>query len=881
MEFFLLRILCTGLTLPPFRSLFLWQLVPSLCFNATCEQRESVYLLLSMGDNEVEVAQSSTIDCASMVFSSSGNVDAYLNTVAAAGPVEDDTSGTPADAAEAAIHVAAEDSHADSVMLEISNPNTTERETMGFVGEAYNNLILDGAERTSMELNQTSNYDSNTNGNVVNDVKFVSMTLSGENGDTSTEAHGTTAEHRFADGVVLSAEEERLWSIVRTNSFDFNAWTSLIEETEKTAEDNIWKIRKVYDAFLVEFPLCYGYWKKYADHELLMGDIDKVVEIYERAVQGVTYSVDIWLHYCVFAISTYGDPDTIRRLFERGLAYVGVDYLSYPLWDKYIEYEYTHQEWGRLAMIYTRILENPNQQLDRYYNSFKELAGSRPLAELRSSEEAAAAAAVASSVAESQLIEGDIHPDTAKQTLETVSAGLTEAAELEKYVAIREEMYKKAKEFESKIIGFETAIRRPYFHVRPLNDAELENWHNYLDFIEREGNFDKVVKLYERCLVACANYPEYWIRYILCMEASASMDLADNALARATKVFVKRQPEIHLFAACFKEQHADIPEARAAYHLVHTEISPGLLEAIINHANMEKRLGNMEGAFSLYEQAIAIEKGKEHSQTLPMLFAQYSRFVFLGYGNAEKARQILVEALELVQLSKPILEALLYLESIQSLPKRIEYLDSLVDKFIMPNPDNLNTTSASIADQEELSRIFLEFLGLFGDAQSIKKARDRHMRFFLCHKSLTQSRKRGADNFLVSDKEKLAKSYSGISSTVLSVMGAYPGAQGQLTAGYVSQPQSWPQVTQAQGQPWNPGYAQQAAYGGYYGGSYTQPQLPTIATQTAAYSAYPPTYPVQMAYPQQTYAAPVTAAPAPAPAQPPAAALPAYYGNYY
>jgi hypothetical protein len=27
------------------------------------------------------------------------------------------------------------------------------------------------------------------------------------------------------------------------------------------------------------------------------------------------------------------------RLFERGLVYVGTNYLSYPLWDKYIEYE--------------------------------------------------------------------------------------------------------------------------------------------------------------------------------------------------------------------------------------------------------------------------------------------------------------------------------------------------------------------------------------------------------------------------------------------------------------------------------------------------------------------------------------------------------------
>lgn len=79
-------------------------------------------------------------------------------------------------------------------------------------------------------------------------------------------------------------------------------------------QNNILKIRKVYDAFLAEFPLCYGYWKKYADHEANLGSIDKVVEVYERAVQGVTYSVDIWLHYCIFAIGTYGgDPDTVRR----------------------------------------------------------------------------------------------------------------------------------------------------------------------------------------------------------------------------------------------------------------------------------------------------------------------------------------------------------------------------------------------------------------------------------------------------------------------------------------------------------------------------------------------------------------------------------------
>ncbi|XP_047319841.1 pre-mRNA-processing factor 39-2-like isoform X2 [Impatiens glandulifera] len=730
----------------------------------------------------------------------------------------------------------------------------------------------------------------------------------GENGNLSNGVQGSTAVQEVADNTALSSEEERLWNIIKTNSLEFNAWTVLIEETEKVAENIISKIRRVYDAFLLEFPLCYGYWKKYADHEARFGSIDRVMEVYERAVLGVTYSVDIWLHYCTFAITTYGDPDTIRRLFERGLAYVGSDYLSSPLWDKYIEYEYMQQEWSRLAMIYTRILENPIQQLDRYFNSFKELAASRPLSELKTAEEKTVATTVSSEVGGHET-SGEVDISATEESSNPVSPGFTEAEELEKYITIREEMFKKAKEFDSKIIGFETAIRRPYFHVRPLNVAELENWHNYLNFIEAEGDFNKrllkrdielgqkhglflwlfllpyhlsvrlgeslfvfegplcsikgvlVVRLYERCVIACANYPEYWIRYVLCMEAGGSMDLVNNALDRATQVFVKRQTEIHLFAARLKENSGDIEGARAAYQLLHTEISPGLIEAIIRHANMEHRLGNLEDAFSVYEQAIAIEKGKDLSQTLPFLFAQYSRFFLLVVGNLERSHEILIGALETVQPSKPLIEALILLESMRPHPKQIEYLDSIVEKFIIPTADNANI--ASISEREELSSIFLEFLDLFGHAQSIKRAEDRHAKLFL-HIS-SESRKRQAEDFLASDRSKLAKAYTGNSSPVPAVAGPYPTtAQTQWPAGYAPQAQVWPQGTPAQGQQWNPGYTQQAAAYGTYGGSYTNP--PTSVPQTAAaYGAYPP-QPQQAVVQQQTAAVPVPQA---------------YYGNYY
>ncbi|KAK1352974.1 Pre-mRNA-processing factor 39 [Heracleum sosnowskyi] len=818
-----------------------------------------------MGDSETVVTQTSA---SVMAYTSTeyATTDTVTTEAGVAGEVSSDKGTGDMEVSTDATMVDNTSEHTQNSTDENANDanhNLAKEEIPTTTNDVSENVSASASE--SMVTSHVSAY-STLNGIDATEAKNVGSVDNGENGTSS-----------ISDAPALSAEEERLWSIVRANSLEFDAWTALIEETEKVAEGHISKIRKVYDAFLAEFPLCYGYWKKYADHEERMGSSDKVVEVYERAVQGVTYSVDMWLHYCVFAINTYGDPETIRRLFERGLVYVGSDFLSYTLWDKYIEYEYTQQEWSRLAMIYTRILENPNQQLDRYFTSFRELVAHRPLSELRTAEEAAVSAvAVGAPV---QEVEGEVHPN-AVESPKPVSAGITEAEELEKYIAIREEMYNKAKEFQSKIIGFETAIKRPYFHVRPLNPVELENWNNYLDFIEAEDDFQKVVKLYERCLIACANYPEYWIRYILHMEARGSVDLVENALARATQVFVKRRPEIHLFAARSRENSGDTPGARAAYQLVHAEISPGLLEAIVKHANMEHRLGNVEDACSLYEQAIAIEKGKEHSQTLPLLVAQYSRFVYLVCGKMDKAREILEQALEICQPSKSLLEAIIHLESIQSTPKRIEFLDSLINKFIAPNPDNPG--AASFIDREELSSIFLEFLDNFGDAQSVKKAEDRHAKLFLVQKNTSESKKRHAEDILQSEKSKLAK--SGVYSSSPSVIGAYPSTQNQWPAGYGAQPQAWPQVTQAQTQNWTtPAYTQQQAAYGAYGNAYAQPQVQTSVPQAAAaYGAYPPAYTVQQAYPQQTYvqaATPATLAPA---QQPAAAVAPqAYYGTYY
>ncbi len=84
-------------------------------------------------------------------------------------------------------------------------------------------------------------------------------------------------------------------------------------------QDHLEKLRAVYDAFLALYPLCYGYWKKYADAELKRGgSAETAAAVYERGVASVPYSVDLWGHYAAFKQAQEGSSaDDVRRWAAR------------------------------------------------------------------------------------------------------------------------------------------------------------------------------------------------------------------------------------------------------------------------------------------------------------------------------------------------------------------------------------------------------------------------------------------------------------------------------------------------------------------------------------------------------------------------------------
>ena len=64
---------------------------------------------------------------------------------------------------------------------------------------------------------------------------------------------------------------------------------------------------------------------------------------------------------------------------------------------------------------------------------------------------------------------------------------------------------------------FEDAIKRPYFHVKPLDQNQLAAWNSYIDYVLQKDDAGIIVRLFERCLVACASYPGPLANLSLCL----------------------------------------------------------------------------------------------------------------------------------------------------------------------------------------------------------------------------------------------------------------------------------------------------------------------------------------------------------------------------
>ena len=109
-----------------------------------------------------------------------------------------------------------------------------------------------------------------------------------------------------------TAELEAAWTQARASPAEPTHWTTVTRLAEKLGD--IARIREAYDELLGRFPLCYGFWNKYASLEKEHGDTGKAIEVFERGVVAVEQSVELWIAYAAaFAEMSPDDVAGTRR----------------------------------------------------------------------------------------------------------------------------------------------------------------------------------------------------------------------------------------------------------------------------------------------------------------------------------------------------------------------------------------------------------------------------------------------------------------------------------------------------------------------------------------------------------------------------------------
>jgi len=581
------------------------------------------------------------------------------------------------------------------------------------------------------------------------------------------------------------SEEQKYWAAVRDNPSDFNSWSSLLHTVDQKA--SIDDIRVAYGSFLSEFPLCYVYWKRYVDHEVASGSSqEKVVEIYERAVEAFPLSVDLWTYYCSYLADRLVDSANVRRLFERAIEKVGTDYLAQSLWDKYLEYELSQKDFTNVTRLYTRVLSIPLEALSKYYERWKVYASAYPVGDILSPEE------------KQQL--GDLETDEAKRA---------------KTIARREEVYQATQQELTRIHPYESVLRsRPYFHVTPLSEELLETWHAYLTFQEAEGNTNKTVQLYERCLVPCCNYAVYWRRYAFFVENVLGPEAVKGIWERATGKLLKRRVDPFLDYALFEEAQGRLDVATHLYQQA-LSFAPGHVEATLRYAQLAQRQHNLDEVMRIFETTL--ESPKTEAGAGAFLSMHQARFVERFLKDTAKARTIYQRALEHFPANRNLWLAAVDFEVNQSCSQDVDAFEHVVKLFKQATGDS---SLLSESDKLDLWQTYIETMHAFAPRiDFVKEAYGAFRKTFPSGKLNSKKRRYDEDSdYAMNKKTRPAAPATNITAGTSTATSPYPMGYGMGYGGYAAYGTfpsagygAWPQAG-AYG-----AAASQQAYAGYTG----------------------------------------------------------------
>ncbi|XP_064490034.1 pre-mRNA-processing factor 39-like isoform X2 [Ornithodoros turicata] len=640
----------------------------------------------------------------------------------------------------------------------------------------------------------------------------------------ATNASGGDSKSGTADAKTkadsATTELEKYWQVVRSNPADFTGWTYLLQFVEQ--ENNLTAAREAFDKFFSYYPYCYGYWKKYADMEKKLDSISKAEETFERGVAAIPLSVDLWIHYINFVKTHFKDEDyyyvKVKNLFERAIESSGQDFRSDRLWDMFVTWEQENKNLKEVTAIYERVLQVPTQLYGHHFEKFQEHVKSHAPKDILSTDEflalrqqymesmgkGAGGSGEDGSHMELDDDEGEAPPpgvddalppgvdDPTQEKEDTRALNDNEAKYIrDKVVEKRRSLFKANEEEVGRRWAFEEGIKRPYFHVKPLERSQLKNWRDYLDFEVGNGNATRTIILFERCMIACALYEDMWIKYVKYLD-KADPERVNDVFRRACTIHLMRKPNINLAWAAYEEKQGRYDEAVEVLSGVQERI-PDLLEATLRRVNLERRRGNPDKVEELYRELVT----KAPSDRMATHYAcKLARFIAKVRSNVDGAAEVLKEALKRDPTNGQLYMQLADLGYQKSPPDETMVLEAFEQALI-----------SDLTPSEKLTFLQrkLEFLEDFGtDVDKIQETFEEYNKMF---KVQATAKKRAAEDDAAGGEKKVKSEMNGgdaTAATAVATTAAAPTATTDPSAQY-NYAQSWGSYPQAYGyqQQWN------------------------------------------------------------------------------
>ncbi|XP_017784067.1 PREDICTED: pre-mRNA-processing factor 39 [Nicrophorus vespilloides] len=540
-------------------------------------------------------------------------------------------------------------------------------------------------------------------------------------------------------------ELDKYWKAVNDDPADFTGWTYLLQYVDQ--ENDMEAAREAYDAFLSHYPYCYGYWRKYADYEKRKGNKKKCEEVFERGLKAIPLSVDLWIHYLTYVrTAKIDDEDFVRAQFERSLKACGLEFRSDRLWENYIKWEIEGKRLQFATLVYERLLATPTQGYLQHFDNFQEHVASNPANKILEVDEFLALRKEVKNLLKQDAADiadnPDIPPgeDTEENTDEETKAIR------ERIVSIRRKIHKNTSTAVTNRWNFEEGIKRPYFHVKPLERCQLKNWQEYLDYEIAQGDEARIIVLFERCLIACALYEEFWLRfvhYLQSLKKDEFLGKIKDIFERACTIHHLKKPNIHMQWAMFEESIKNFNKAAEILQNLDKTV-PNLLQVAYRRINLERRRGDNDKCCQLYEHYINNSKNKVISTNLAI---KYSRFILKILCDIEKSIEVIKNA-----ITKDANNPRLYLQLIDVTIHK----EGLCEEEILKIIDSFLTKDSTDVDQKVMfAQRKFEFLEDFGsNIECVQKAYEEYQKLATRSK---ENKKKG-ENKDVSKKDKNAAS---------------------------------------------------------------------------------------------------------------------------